>query len=446
MRQESRQVITATLVVILFFAIYETAKTILFPAMGAVTSHLVTTIVVGLITFVTARYVIRQQSYLLRERETSNERLRGALGDAERSGNLLSSILASVAEGLIITDRESEVLLTNDAARALLGLGTRGTGRLADLSRDPQMNRTFAAVLATGEPVEARLDIRLSEGESSERRLLHLHAAPLRSSEGQIEGVVGAFIDITKIERLERVRQEFLANVSHELRTPLASITAYVETLLDGALDDTENSLRFLHTIQRNTMRMRDLVDDVAELSAIESGAVKLNREQLPLRSIVAEVFNGLAHRGAQHGIHLRNHIEESHLVTADARRLEQILTNLIDNAIKFNQPGGEVSVSATVAEDGKYETIRVRDTGLGIAPEHLPRIFERFYRADKARSRDGGGTGLGLAIVKHLARAHGGEAHVTSDLGAGSEFSIRLPIREDAQKSEERAMATSGS
>ena len=269
-------------------------------------------------------------------------------------------------------------------------------------------------------------------------------AAPLRLAEDGVDGVVGAFIDVTTLERLERVRQEFLANVSHELRTPLASITAYVETLLDGALDDTENSLRFLNTIQRNAQRMRDLVNDIAELSAIESGAVQLRREQLPLRSVVAEVFNGLAHRGAQNGIHLRNQIEESHVVTADPRRLEQILTNLIDNAIKFNLPGGEVCVSAIT--DGRQETIRVRDTGPGIAPEHLPRIFERFYRIDKARSRDAGGTGLGLAIVKHLARAHGGEAIVVSEVGVGSEFTIRLPVREEAQTSQERAMATSGS
>ncbi len=429
---------------VLFFALYETAKTVLFPAMDVVTSHIVTTIVVGLITFVTARYAIHELNELLLERERSNERLLAALGGADRSGNLLSSILASVAEGLIITDRDSQVLLINDAARTLLGMGDREAGRLADLSRDPQLNQTFAAVLASGERVETRIELRPGDTESPQRRLLHLHAAPLRLGENQIDGVVGAFIDITKLELLERVRQEFLANVSHELRTPLASITAYVETLLDGALDDSENSLRFLNTIQRNALRMRDLVNDVAELSAIESGAVQLRRDQLPLRRVVAEVFNGLAHRGAQHGIHLRNQVDGSHLITADPRRLEQILTNLIDNAIKFNLPGGEVCVSAT--SDGKDETIRVRDTGPGIAPEHLPRIFERFYRIDKARSRDAGGTGLGLAIVKHLALAHGGEAHVKSELGVGSEFTIRLPIPEEAQTGQERTMATTSS
>lgn len=428
------------------FAIYETAKTIVFPAMDVVTSHIVTTVIVALITAVTARYVIRQQAYLLQEREKSNLRLRAALAAAERSGKLLSSILASVAEGLVITDRDSQVLLVNDAARRLLGLGERELGRLPDLSRDPHLHRAFTAVLATGKPAEARLNTMGGEGESRERGLLHLHAAPLRLGEDQVDGVVGALIDITKLEQLERVRQEFLVNVSHELRTPLASITAYVETLLDGAIDDAENSLRFLHTIQRNAERMRDLVEDVSELAAIESGAVRLNLEQLPLRRVVAEVFNGLAHRGARHGIDLKNQVDETHLVTADARRLEQILTNLVDNAIKFNPAGGEVCVSAVLSEDGKQILIRVRDSGPGIAAEHLPRLFERFYRVDKARSREAGGTGLGLAIVKHLARAHGGEAHVTSEVGVGSEFTIRLPVREEVQITSEKAMAISTS
>jgi two-component system phosphate regulon sensor histidine kinase PhoR len=410
--------------------------------MAIVTSHVVSTIVVGIIAFVVARYVTHHHSLLLLEREKSNERLRAAIERAERSGNLLGSILDSVAEGLVITDRDSEVLLINDSARTLLGLGSREASRLTDLSRDPQLNRTFAAVLASGQRREARIDIRLDEGEAEEHHLLSLHVAPLRLGMDQVDGVVGAFIDITQIERLERVRQEFLVNVSHELRTPLASITAYVETLLDGALDDPENSLRFLHTIQRNALRMRDLVNDVAELSAIESGAVKLNREQIGLRRVVAEVFNGLAHRGARHGIDLRNRVDESFVVIADPIRLEQILTNLIDNAIKFNLPGGEVSVSATT--EGKHDVICVRDTGPGISAEHLPRIFERFYRIDKARSRDAGGTGLGLAIVKHLARAHGGEASVKSEAGVGSEFTIRLPVREDLGISQERALVTS--
>lgn len=444
MRLQSRQVIAATSLTVAIFGLYETGKTILFPDMESITSHVISTIVVGVIALVTARFVIRRQVILLEQQAESNARLRSALIEAERSGKLLSSILASIAEGLIITDRDSQILMINDTTRALFGLGQKEVARLADLSRDPQVNRVFAMVLASGEQRDARIEIPIGDGEATDRRLVQLHAAPLRLGENQIDGVVGAFIDVTKLELLERVRQEFLANVSHELRTPLASITAYVETLLDGALDDPANSLRFLNTIQRNALRMRNLVDDVAELASIESGAVQLSLEKLRLRDVVAEVFDGLAHRGARNGIQLRNQVDNSLFVTADARRLDQILTNLVDNAIKFNTPGGEVTVTATASEDGRFGTIRVRDTGPGIPAEHIARIFERFYRVDKARSRSAGGTGLGLAIVKHLVRAHGGEATVTSEIGVGSEFTIRLPAREESQSGQERVMATS--
>ncbi len=430
MTQEKRNLFLATLAVVAVFAGYEAAKTVFFPTMGIVTSHAVTTVVVGLMTAVAARHVLWRQMHLLRERERSNVRLREALGVAERNANLLESIVASIDEGLVITDRDSRVLLANDAARALLEVGHRPTERLADISRDPQVHRAFADVLATGQRAEARVETGAGYQGSKDRRILRLHAAPLRLGGHQVDGVVGAFIDITQLERLERIRQEFLTNVSHELRTPLASITAYVETLLDGGLDDNENSLRFLHTVQRNAARMRDLVNDISELSAIESGSVSLVLQRLPLRQVVDEVFSGLAPRCKKQGVQLHNQVLASCMVMADHRRLEQILTNLVDNAIKFNRPGGEVVVTAA-SDDSSHHLIKVRDTGPGIPPEHLPRVFERFYRVDKARSRDAGGTGLGLAIVKHLARAHGGEAFVTSEPGAGCEFVVKLPSYE---------------
>ncbi|MEP7340761.1 MAG: ATP-binding protein [Acidobacteriota bacterium] len=429
-----KKIVLATIVMVAFFAFYETVKTLLFPTMGVVTSHVVSTVIVGVITSVIAYYVFRQQTHLLNEREGANERLRDALAKSERDENLLRSILTSVAEGLVITGRNSEVLLINDAARSLFNLGARPAIRLTDVSRDPSVHRTFSKVLTDGERIEARFEVRRAP--SQDKRILRLHAAPLRLNEGQIDGVVCAFIDITTLERLERIRQEFLSNVSHELRTPLAAITAYTETLIDGGIDDADNSLRFLHTIHRNAERMRALVNDVAELSAIESGAVKLKTEQLPLRQVVNDVFSGLAPRASEHGVWLDNQVPEEFSITADRRRLEQILINLVDNAIKFNYPGGNVRVSAENAEDatsaspGSSQFIRVRDTGAGIPADHLPRVFERFYRVDRARSRDAGGTGLGLAIVKHLARAHGGEAYVTSETGQGSEFSIKLPQR----------------
>ncbi len=422
----------ATLVVVVIFGAYEIAKTLLFPALDVKTSHVISTVVVGVLTFIAARFVIHKQYELLKERGHANQRLRDALAQAEHSGKLLRSIVASVAEGLVITDREANVLLVNDAARTLLSLGARPLARLTDVSRDPQIHRAFATVLAQGERAEARLEARAPETQN--RRILRLYATPLRLRAGQADGpdgVVGAFIDITQLDRLESVRQEFLANVSHELRTPLSAITAYAETLLDGGLDDAENCLRFLHTIQRNAERMRALVNDIAELAAIESGQVRLSRESIPLRTFVNEVFSHLSPRAAEQHIALHNDVPDEMRVMADPRRLEQILINLIDNAIKFNRSEGTVTVTTSLSERGNQQLIHVRDTGCGIPAEHLPRVFERFYRVDKARSRAVGGTGLGLAIVKHLALAHGGEASVISEAGQGCEFTIKLPVRD---------------
>ncbi|MBO0726635.1 MAG: PAS domain-containing protein [Blastocatellia bacterium] len=439
MTAQTKKITLATIAVVTFFATYEAVKTAVFPRMGVGVSHVISTILVGVTTGFIARYVFRQQLSLLNEQEQINRRLQNALVKSERDENLLRSIVASVAEGLVITDRESNVLIINDAARELLGAGRRPVIRLTDISRDPQFHKVFASALLTGGRAEARVETRTSapaaqgQAGSQTRRILRLHAAPLRLSDnpagaGQIDGVVCAFTDVTKLEMLERVRQEFISNVSHELRTPLAAITAYAETLLDGGIDDAENSLRFLHTIQRNAERMKALVNDISELSAIESGAVSLAIERTPLRQVIGDVFNGLSHRAAKHGVTLRNQVAEDFYVDADHRRLEQILINLVDNAIKFNHPGGAVTVLAVDSEGS--QTIKVSDTGPGIPPEHLPRVFERFYRVDKARSREAGGTGLGLAIVKHLALAHGGEAYVASEVGVGSEFSIKLPRR----------------
>lgn len=422
--KEKRQIVVATLAMVALFAIYEWAKTVLFPDMSVVTSHVVTTIVAGIITAIIARQVIKRQSRLIIEQKTSNERLREALTTAERSSNLLQSIITSVDEGLIIIDRNQHIFLINEAAQSLLGLRHKDFARLPDVSRDPLIIEAFLSVLTKGQ----RASVRIERTNGINKRVLRLQTAPLRFSDDQVEGVVGAFIDITQIERLEGIRQAFLANVSHELRTPLTSITAYIETLLDGGLDDEKNSLRFLHTIHRNAERMRNLVNDISELSLIESGAVQLSLDQLPLRTVVNDVFTGLAPRSQKHRVQLRNEVAEDRFVIADRRRLEQILTNLVDNAIKFTLPDGEVTVSSVTT--GDFIEICVRDTGVGIPPEHLPRVFERFYRVDKARSRELGGTGLGLAIVKHLTRAHGGDADVTSEVGKGCEFTIKLPNR----------------
>ena len=389
--KEKRQIVLATLAMVALFTVYEWAKTALFPDMSVTTSHLITIIVAGVITAIISRQVIKRQSRLINEQKTSNERLREALSTAERSTTLLQSIITSVDEGLIIIDRNQHILLINEAAQNLLGLRHMDFERLPDISRDPPIIEAFLSVLTKGERASARVEI----AAGINKRVLRLQTAPLRFSDAHVEGVVGAFIDITQLERLESIRQAFLANVSHELRTPLTSITAYTETLLDGGLNDKDNSLRFLNTIHRNAERMRNLVNDISELSLIEAGAVRLSFDRLSLHSVVNEVFNGLAPRSEKYQVRLRNEVPAHYSVIADRRRLEQILINLIDNAIKFNKPQGEVIVSADIEDE--QIIIRVRDTGVGIPPEHLPRVFERFYRVDKARSRELGRHGLGL-------------------------------------------------
>ena len=221
------------------------------------------------------------------------------------------------------------------------------------------------------------------------------------------------------------VRQEFLSNVSHELRTPLTSILAFVETLQNGALEDKESSGRFLSIIAKNASRMHGLIDDILELTAIEGGNVQLRLAPVRLAELINDVIASLNSKALPHQITLVNIVPSEVTVHADGRRLERMITNLIDNGIKFGSEGGTVTVTY---ESKERDEIIVEDNGEGIPNQHLERLFERFYRVDRARSRDMGGTGLGLAIVKHLALLHGGEVTVASELGKGTRFTIHLP------------------
>jgi two-component system phosphate regulon sensor histidine kinase PhoR len=354
-------------------------------------------------------------------------------------GELVETMLDSMREGMLVVDADLNVVASNAAARVLFGFGRGGTAargqlpRLNELTRNPAVLSAYLEAIERGERVEVKVAMA-----DAERRVFDLRVAPLRQRRGAglpgvaARGAVGVFFDITRLERLERVRQEFLSNVSHELRTPLTAIRAFVETLDGGALEDADNNRRFLSIIDRNAARMHSLIDDILELSAIESGTAGVEARPIPLRSMIDDVLTALAARADERRVALRNEVAEDVFVHADARRLEQMLTNLCDNAIKFNAEGGAVNVSHERV--GARDHIRVADTGEGIAPAHMRRIFERFYRVDRARSRALGGTGLGLAIVKHLARAHGGEATVRSTPGEGSTFTIELPHSVDAE------------
>jgi two-component system phosphate regulon sensor histidine kinase PhoR len=231
---------------------------------------------------------------------------------------------------------------------------------------------------------------------------------------------------VTRIKQLERTRQEFVANVSHELRTPLSHIKGYTETLLCGAKDDPEVATRFLQTIERNVERLKLLIEDLLTISEIESGRVLLNLQPVPVRASVEKVFDDFRTRAAAKHVALVNEAEDL-TARADQRRLEQVLTNLVDNAVKYGGGDGRVVVGARL-NDGMVE-MYVQDNGPGLPTDSLERVFERFYRVDKARSREQGGTGLGLSIVKHIVQSHGGRVWVESEPGKGAKFFFTLPL-----------------
>lgn len=340
-------------------------------------------------------------------------------------GKLFEATMGGMREGLLVVDSDLRVVASNPAAHRLFNLasGNLDSRRLTELTRNPAIYSAFLDALQGHERSGVKV-----ETHDPNRRIFDLRVVPLGvTGQKNSAGAIGVFFDITQIEKLERVRQEFLSNVSHELRTPLTAILAFVETLEAGALDDRENSQRFLEIIRKNAARMQNLIDDILELSAIESGMIGVHAEPVELVPLANDVITSLAAQAASRVITIRNQVAPGTIVYADPRRLEQMLTNLVENAIKFNREGGEVVIEC---ENGISSRILVRDTGEGIPAHHLDRLFERFYRVDRARSLELGGTGLGLAIVKHLARAHGGEVRVRSELGQGSVFEIDLPVQ----------------
>lgn len=338
---------------------------------------------------------------------------------SERAG--VTELLDSLREGIVIVSENLRIFTVNEAARA--AFSKRGENlagrRVSEVIRDFSLHEAFDRALMKDATSTVRIELI-----DLDRKVYEVRVSPFEMDDTR--GAIGVFYDITQVEHLERVRQVFLSNISHELRTPLTSILAFVETLEDGAIDDEVNNRRFLSVIRKNAERMRHLIDDISELSSIEAGNVKIEPKSIDLSGLVREVFTSLSAKAEDREVLFENEVAPETRVFADVLRLEQMLTNLVDNAIKFNSRGGTVTVRCI--EAGQSHRIEVTDTGEGIVREHLQRIFERFYRIDRARSREVGGTGLGLAIVKHLARLHGGEVTVASILGEGSTFSIELP------------------
>jgi two-component system phosphate regulon sensor histidine kinase PhoR len=323
-------------------------------------------------------------------------------------------------EGVVVVDRHGRIVLVNPALRAMLLLGADAVGKLLmETVRHAQLHE----MLEDAREAPSDLPVEIELPGLKPRRVL-VQAAPLS---GDDEGMLFVFVDVTELRRLESLRRDFVANASHELRTPIAAVRSATETLRNGALSDGVAAARFLDIIERNSVRLQNLVEDMLELSKLESNEFKLKRERVELERVVPLVLALFRERAEKKGVRLaaelRPPVPE---IEGDARALEHVLSNLVDNAVKYCPSGASILVRATEL-DGRVRLV-VTDSGPGIAPEHLSRVFERFYRVDAGRSRDLGGTGLGLSIVKHMVEAMRGKVSVESRVGNGSTFTVSLP------------------
>jgi two-component system phosphate regulon sensor histidine kinase PhoR len=323
-------------------------------------------------------------------------------------------------EGVLVLDGDGRVVLVNPALREMLLLGNDAVGKTPlEVIRNAELKELLDE--AVGSAAAARGEIELSG--LKPRRLL-VRAAPLG---GEQEGVFAVFVDVTDMRRLETVRRDFVANVSHELRTPVTAIRSAAETLQGALKADPDAAARFVDIIDRNAARLHGLVEDLLDLSRIESREFRLNMEPLEIGPVLSHLLGLFRERADKKQIRLALELAaELPRVRADRRALEHVLTNLIDNAVKYCGAGAEVRLKAT-AERERLR-VSVSDTGPGVEERHLPRLFERFYRVDAGRSRELGGTGLGLSIVKNLVDAMGGRVAVESEIGVGTSFSFTLP------------------
>ncbi len=352
-----------------------------------------------------------------------SEQIRLRIEEITSSKLRLEAVLLSMFEGVMVVDLEGTILLMNQTLKDFLLIRENPVGRKPlEVIRNIEIQEIVDSTLQIKQSVQSRQITLLLPQE----KILLVHATSI-VREGKTEGAVLVFHDITNLRRLEKMRQDFVANVSHELRTPVSSIKGYAETLLEGALEDKENARDFLKIIYSDSDRLAKLIDDLLDLTKIESEKLKMELKPCVISPVVERVVSGVNKQAKDNLITIKMDIpREIPNILADEVRIAQVLLNLIDNAIKYNKEKGFVIISAK-DKDG-FIQIDVSDTGVGIPEEDLPRLFERFYRVDKARSRELGGTGLGLSIVKHIIQEHQGEISVQSVLGQGSTFSFTIP------------------
>lgn len=352
-------------------------------------------------------------------------RIQRNISEITEEKNKIQAIIECMAEGVIALDKRGRIALLNPAAEAMFRLqSTALLGKpFLEVVRNYQLAQAFKEAEQTGQLVNRRIELVMPAV-----RVLRIEITPLQNERKEILGVVGVLHDISELTRVERMRTDFIANVSHELRTPLTSIKGFVETLLEGAMEDPAACRRFLEIISTESNRLAQLINDLLSLSEIESKSKPLKWEEFSLVELIHEKLDIFNMPLQKKGLHLRLILPENlPEIVADRGKIGQVLINLIDNAMKYTPSGQTITIS-TWQESEKLITC-VADTGTGIPQESLPRLFERFYRVDAARSREMGGTGLGLAIVKHIVEAHGGKAWVLSEWGEGSKFYFALPI-----------------
>lgn len=349
--------------------------------------------------------------------------LKDQIAEVEGERAKLSAILDHITEGIVACDSQKHILIVNPALERILKVHKEKTfgKNVLEILRSPKADALLEQVLKDHSIVTDEIEVH-----HPEKKVLRLVMIGI-SHKTVSQSVAGILVvsDVTKVRKLEHLRRDFVANVSHELRTPLTSIKGFAETLLAGALQDREKSVSFLNMMNEDVQRLTRLIDDLLELSQIESDEVFLQMKPIHLKSEIDCAVTLFSPQIQEKQIQVENNVSSEIKILADSDRLKQVFVNLIDNAVKFNRTGGYIRFSADPKND--FAEIHISDTGIGIPEKSVPHIFERFYRVDKARSREAGGTGLGLSIVKHIVEAHGGNVSCHSRLNEGSTFSFSL-------------------
>ncbi|MFN8008292.1 MAG: ATP-binding protein [Terriglobia bacterium] len=363
-------------------------------------------------------------SHSLNETATQLQKVIGELGSEKKT---ITAILEGMRAGVLAADKDGRVTLINPALERILGIDAKSSlgKKVIEVVRNAELKGIFDKVLMEPREIVSTIEISLTTPHSFE-----VVAVPLGVTHPEHGGVVAVLHDMTRQRELEKVRRDFVANVSHELQTPLTAIRGFAETLLDGALDDHTHNRRFIEVIRSHAIRLSDLTKDLLTLASLEAQPLQLEYEEIDFASLAREALEAMRPLANEKRQQLGCHVKDSMPpVQGDREKLFQVLVNLLDNAIKFTPEQGEISIEANCQPETGSLVVHVIDNGSGIPSSDLPRIFERFYRVDKTRSREQGGTGLGLAIAKHTVEAHRGKIEVKSVLGQGSDFYFSLPL-----------------